>query len=143
MDISILLPTRARSDALMSSIQSLYDLADDPSTIEFLFGIDNDDVAGMENMLQNVIPWINKNSVNHKIIVSERFGYVNLHKYYNALAENSQGSWLFLWNDDAVMKTQSWDTKIREKSGEFKLLSVHANNDHPYSIFPILPKVWV
>ena len=65
MDISILLPTRGRSDALMSSIQSLYDLADDASTIELLFGMDKDDVIGMENMLHNVIPWIEQNSVKH------------------------------------------------------------------------------
>jgi len=83
MDISILLPTRGRSDALMSSIQSLYDLADDASTIELLFGMDNDDVIGLENMLHNVIPWIEKNSIKHKIVIFERLGYVNLHKYFN------------------------------------------------------------
>jgi hypothetical protein len=142
MDISILLPTRGRSDALMSSIQSLYDLADDTSTIELLFGMDKDDVTGMENMLHNVIPWIEQNSVKHKIVFFERLGYVNLHKYFNALAENSQGSGLFIWNDDAVMRTQGWDSRIREKTGEFKLLSVYAHNDHPYSIFPILPRTW-
>jgi hypothetical protein len=142
MDISILLPTRGRSDALMSSIQSLYDLADDPGTIEFLFGMDNDDVVGMENMLHNVIPWIEKYKVQHKIVIFERYGYNNLHKYVNGLAEHSQGSWLFFWNDDAVMQTAGWDARIREKSGEFKLLSVHTHNEHPYSIFPILPRKW-
>jgi hypothetical protein len=40
------------------------------------------------------------------------------------------------------MKTQSWDARIREKTGEFKLLSVHTHNEHPYSIFPILPRKW-
>jgi len=142
MDISILLPTRGRSHALMSSIQSLYDLAEDFSSIEILFGVDNDDVVGLENMLHNVIPWIEKNSVKHKIVIFERFGYNNLHKYVNGLAENSQGSWLFFWNDDAVMQTQAWDARIREKTGEFKLLSVHTHNEHPYSIFPILPRQW-
>ena len=142
MDISILLPTRGRSDALMSSIQSLYDLADDTSTIELLFGMDNDDVVGMENMLHNVIPWIEERKVQHKIVIFERYGYNNLHKYVNGLAEHSQGSWLFFWNDDAVMKTPGWDSRIREKTGEFKLLSVHTHNEHPYSIFPILPRAW-
>ena len=135
MDISILLPTRGRSDALMSSIQSLYDLADDPGTIEFLFGMDNDDVVGMENMLHNVIPWIEKYKVQHKVVIFERYGYNNLHKYVNGLAEHSQGSWLFFWNDDAVMQTAGWDSRIREKSGEFKLLSVHTHNEHPYAYF--------
>lgn len=142
MDISILLPTRGRSDALMSSIQSLYDLANDTSTIELLFGMDNDDVVGIENMLHNVIPWIDEHKVQHKIVIFERYGYNNLHKYVNGLAEHSQGSWLFFWNDDAVMQTQGWDARIREKTGEFKLLSVHTHNEHPYSIFPILPRAW-
>ena len=142
MDISILLPTRGRSDALMSSIQSLYDLAGDFSSIELLFGMDNDDVVGLENILQNVIPWIEETKIQHKIVIFERYGYNNLHKYVNGLAEHSQGSWLFFWNDDAVMKTQAWDTRIREKTGEFKLLSVHTHNEHPYSIFPILPRKW-
>ena len=87
MDISILLPTRGRSDALMSSIQSLYDLAEDFSSIELLFGMDNDDVVGMENMLHNVIPWIEATKINHKIVIFERYGYNNLHKYVNGLAE--------------------------------------------------------
>jgi hypothetical protein len=107
-----------------------------------LFGVDNDDVVGMENMLHNVCPWIEKNNIKHKIVVFEPQGYNNLHRYVNGLAENSQGSWLFFWNDDAVMKTAAWNSRIRERTGEFKLLSVYTHNDHPYSIFPILPREW-
>jgi hypothetical protein len=125
MDISILLPTRGRSDALMSSIKSLYDLADDFSSIELLFGVDNDDLVGLENMLHNVIPWIEKNSVKHKIVIFERFGYHNLHKYVNGLAENSQGSWLFFWNDDAVMKTPGWD--LANEGGQAAMIDLAYN----------------
>jgi hypothetical protein len=142
IDISILLPTRGRAQALMSSIQSLYTLAEDFDSIEILFGVDNDDVVGMENMLHNVCPWIEKNNIKHKIVVFEPQGYNNLHRYVNGLAEHSQGSWLFFWNDDAVMKTTAWDARLRERTGEFKLLSVYTHNDHPYSIFPILPREW-
>ena len=28
-------------------------------------------------------------------------------------------------------------------TGEFKCLSVHTHNDHPYSIFPIVPREWL
>ena len=49
---------------------------------------------------------------------------------------------MFVWNDDAVMKTQGWDTVIEQYTGEFKLLKVHTHNDHPYSIFPIVPRAW-
>lgn len=142
MDISVLLPTRGRSDALMSSIESLRSLAEDFGTIEILFGVDNDDVVGLENMLHNVLPWIETHKINHKIVVFEPYGYNNLHQYVNGLAENSQGAWLFFWNDDAVMTTTGWDARIRERTGEFKLLSVHTHNEHPYSIFPILPRTW-
>jgi len=142
IDISILLPTRGRAQALMSSIQSLYTLAEDFDSIEILFGVDNDDVVGMENILHNVCPWIEQNNIKHKILVFDPQGYNNLHRYVNGLAEHSQGSWLFFWNDDAVMKTAAWDVRIRERTGEFRLLSVYTHNDHPYSIFPILPRQW-
>jgi len=142
IDISVLLPTRGRAQALMNSIQSLYTLAEDFDSIEILFGVDNDDVVGMENMLHNVCPWIEKNNIKHKIVVFEPQGYNNLHRYVNGLAEHSQGSWLFFWNDDAVMKTKAWDGRIRDRTGEFKLLSVYTHNHHPYSIFPILPREW-
>ena len=142
MDISILLPTRGRSDALMRSLTSLRDLATDFSTIEILFGMDNNDAVGLENMLHHVIPWIEQHNIAHKIVIFEPMGYHNLHRYLNGLAESSKGHWLFFWNDDAIMKTQGWDTYIRGKTGEFKLLSVITHNEHPYSIFPIIPRAW-
>jgi hypothetical protein len=47
-----------------------------------------------------------------------------------------------VWNDDAVMETQDWDSVIEQYTGKFKLLKVHTHNDHPYSIFPIMPRAW-
>ena len=141
-DISILLPTRGRSDMLMRSLASLHDLATDFSTIEILFGMDNNDATGLDHFLHHVIPWIQKYNISHRVVIFEPMGYHNLHRYVNGLAEHSQGSWLFFWNDDAVMRTQGWDTYIRAHTGEFKLLSVITHNEHPYSIFPILPRDW-
>jgi hypothetical protein len=143
-DISILLPTRGRTDALMRSLTSLRDLATDFSTIEILFGMDKDDAIGLENMLHNVIPWIEQYNIAHKIVLFEPMGYQNLHRYLNGLAEhkNSQSNWLFFWTDLGIMKTQGWDTYIRAKTGDFKILSVITHNEHPYSIFPIIPCEW-
>lgn len=142
IDISILLPTRGRSHMLMRSLASLHDLATDFSTIEILFGMDNNDAVGLDNMLNHVIPWIEKYGIQHKIVIFEPMGYHNLHHYVNGLAEHARGTWMFFWNDDAVMKTQGWDTYIRAKTGEFRLLSVITHNEHPYSIFPIIPREW-
>lgn len=141
-DISILLPTRGRSEQLERSIYSLFELAADTNSIEILFGVDNDDAVGLEFFLSNIIPWINKNKINHKIIIFEPMGYHNLHVYLNSLAENSSGRWMFFWNDDAIMKTPNWDTYIRERVDDFKLLSVITHNEHPFSIFPIIPRQW-
>ena len=68
---------------------------------------------------------------------------MRLNEYLNELARHSQGSWLFFWNDDAVMKTQDWDQVIRDNGQEFNLLRAETNHEHPYAIFPILPKKWV
>ncbi len=61
----------------------------------------------------------------------------------NELALNSDASWLVFWNDDAVMETQDWDKEIIKHEGEFKLLAFHTHHDHPYSIFPIVPRKWL
>jgi hypothetical protein len=49
---------------------------------------------------------------------------------------------LFIWNDDAVMKTPGWDQVVKAHNGQFKVLKVHTHNEHPYSIFPIVPRAW-
>jgi hypothetical protein len=40
------------------------------------------------------------------------------------------------------METQGWDSVIEQYTGQFKLLKVHTHHDHPYSIFPIIPRAW-
>jgi hypothetical protein len=40
------------------------------------------------------------------------------------------------------MDTKGWDDVVRSYTGQFKLLKVHTHNDHPYSIFPIVPRAW-
>ena len=41
------------------------------------------------------------------------------------------------------MDTSGWDRQITKHTGEFKLLAVHTHHDHPYSIFPIVPREWL
>jgi hypothetical protein len=73
----------------------------------------------------------------------EPLGYSRLNEYINKLSENSSADWIFFWNDDAIMESQDWDIEIIKYTGEFKLLAVHTHNDHPYSIFPIVPREWL
>ena len=122
--ISILLPTRGRTDALKTSLDSLFDLADDVGKLELLLGMDDDDAASSQWVQENLLPDLDN-------------------VYVNALARHSSGDWFFFWNDDAVMLTQGWDTRVREKTSEFCCIRIPTHNCHPYAIFPIIPRAWL
>lgn len=140
-NIAVLLPTRGRTQSLTDSVTSLIARAKDPSKIQFILGFDNDDTVGLDHF-ENIIQPILNEHVTYEALSFTSMGYVGLNRYYNALAKNANADWLFVWNDDAVMNTQDWDDVIAQNTGEFKLLKVHTHNEHPYSIFPIVPCAW-
>jgi glycosyltransferase involved in cell wall biosynthesis len=140
--ISIMIPTRKRPQRLKSSIKSLLDLAHDPSQLEILIAVDNDDKESMESIKQDIVPWLAEQGVGCTCLEFQRAGYANLHVYYNELAEWAHGRWLMIWNDDAVMKSQDWDSSIRSYDDDFCVLAFDTHNKHPYSIFPVIPRAW-
>ena len=143
IDISILLPTRGRPKPLEQCLRTLLDRAKDPSRIEVMLAFDNDDAENIKHFVDVIQPYLEDLGVEYSAIQFERLGYMRLNEYLNELAQHSQGSGLFFWNDDAVMKTQDWDQVIRDNAQEFYLLRAETNHEHPYAIFPILPKKWV
>lgn len=141
--ISILLPTRGRREALLKSLNSLLDTASDPTRLEFLLGIDEDDDGIKEYIEQNVAPLMKEHAVECRANIFKPLGYENLHTYVNTLATNANGDWLMFWNDDGIMLTENWDDVIESYNGQFKLLAPKDNHDgHPYAIFPIVPMDW-
>jgi hypothetical protein len=140
--LSILLPTRGRTEMLRRSVQSLIDLADNYQQIQFMFAFDRDDAVGQEYFKTSLKPYLDSVRAVYTAMVFEPLGYIRLHVYNNKLAEKTDSDWLVIWNDDAVMETQGWDTEITKYTGDFKLLAFHTHNDHPYSIFPIIPRKW-
>lgn len=141
--ISILLPTRGRTDALSRSIISLFNRAVDIPSLQLMLGFDSDDNIGMDHFNQSVKPWLDDKGVDYTALVFEPMGYHKLNEYVNSLALASDADWVFFWNDDALMETTGWDKIIASYTGQFKLLSVHTHKDHPYSIFPIVPRAWL
>jgi hypothetical protein len=141
-DIAILLATRGRQEPLMRSLQSLVDLADNAKRIQFMLAFDRDDAVGLDYFVSTVQPWMDQQGLRYHAEVFEPMGYINLHKYNNAMAAKTASDWLVIWNDDAVMETQGWDTVIASYTGQFQLLAFHTHRDHPYSIFPIVPRAW-
>jgi hypothetical protein len=141
-DIAILLATRGRTDSLSRSIRSLVDLADNIKSVQIMFAFDKDDSVGPSHFLTDIKPMLDQAGVSYTAMNFEPMGYVNLHKYNNAMAARTNSRWLVIWNDDAVMQTKGWDSKIMGYHEQFKLLAFRTHNLHPYSIFPIVPRKW-
>jgi hypothetical protein len=140
--ITVLLPTRSRTHALTESVTSIVTQAQNPSRIQILFGFDTDDEVGLAHFENVIQPFLDDRGVTYEAQAFESMGYAGLNRYYNHLGQSAQADWLFVWNDDAVMNTQGWDQVIESYTGQFKLLKVHTHNEHPYSIFPIVPRAW-
>jgi len=141
-EISVLLPTRGRTESLKTSLLSLIDLANDPSALQFFLGFDKDDQATKKWFIDNVLPIMEERQIFCVVFEFEPLGYGRLNEYVNSLASHANGRWLMFWNDDAVMETSGWDTKITEYNGQFKVLRMTTHNAHPYAIFPIVPREW-
>ena len=142
-DIAVLLPTRGRDGMLERSVKSLIDLADNYERVQIMLAFDEDDEVGTRHFVENLQPWLDSLRVNYTAMSFKPLGYIRLNEYVNELARASDARWLVFWNDDAVMQTQSWDSRIMEWEGQFKLLAFHTHRDHPYSIFPIVPRAWL
>lgn len=142
-DIAILLPTRGRAESLERSICSLVDNADEIKRVQLMFGFDDDDTVGATHFAEVIQPYLDKKKVNYTALSFEPMGYIRLNEYVNELARNSDARWLVFWNDDAIMHSQHWDTDIMKYEGQFKVLAFDTHNKHPYSIFPIVPRMWL
>jgi hypothetical protein len=129
--ISVLLPSRGRPKALVDSIDSLLNHAERPGGIEILIAADPDDPA----TARADIPW--QATV---WTAPERYGYDRLHEYVNRLANRATGDWLMLWNDDARMLTEHWDTLVAEHPPA--ALWPHSNDVPGCNTFPLWPRTW-
>ncbi len=141
-EIAVLIPTHKRTQGLSKSVFSLLDHAHSLDKIQFLFGIDNNDDIALQHFSKVIQPRLDRLGANYKAIGFEPMGYAGLNLYFDGLAAHADADWYFCWSDDAVMETDHWDQHIESCTGEFRLLKVHAHNEHPYSIFPIIPAEW-
>lgn len=143
MKISILLPTRGRTEVLKTSLMSLLDNVKEANEIEIILGMDEDDTDVISYVKDELGPILQEKGVETKANIFKPLGYTKLHQYVNTLAGNASGDWLFFWNDDCLMETKNWDEVINSYTGQFKLLAPNDNHDgHPYAILPIVPKDW-
>lgn len=139
--ISVLLPTRGRVRQLQESMESLLFLAEAAWDVEIMLAVDPDDEATLYAMEYEEQP-----EQLHVWYAPERYGYKGLHHYINELAGRAHGEWLMLWNDDARMMTEDWDTIIEEAQRTVTppggVLWMMANHDQGGNLFPVWPRAW-
>ena len=140
--LGVLLPTRGRTDALTRSIFSLVNRTKNLKDIKLMIGFDEDDTVGIDHFTNNIQAELDRRGVNWEAMVFEPIGYIRLNEYVNELAKRCDASWYMFWNDDAMMDTTNWDEHIIDRN-DFRILAVHTHKEHPYSIFPIVPRDWL
>jgi hypothetical protein len=122
--ISVLVPSRRRAVMLAESIRSL-----GTEDIEILVYVDNDDpqMDGYISLTSDIVT----------ILIGKRYGYTQLHEYYNTLARLSKGDWLMVWNDDAEMMTPGW-TKLLHRPIQPEVINFDTNKQN--NLFPLISR---
>lgn len=143
--ISVLLPTRQRTDLVRRSLHSLLATSLNPSDIEILIAYDEDDSESHEFFASGEwTQWILEHNTQARVFQVPRWGYRQLQEYYNFLSTHSRGEWLLNWNDDAMMETQAWDDAVRQNNDWRMLLHMTCSNlVMRCSIFPLFHRDWI
>jgi hypothetical protein len=137
--ISILLPTRGRPEHLTNTIASLHNTAVDKAAIEYLLWIDADDQPTVAQALHLIAQ-----GVAIRFIVGPRVGYKNMQIMVNKLCAIAEGDWLWLFNDDALCRTEGWDQQIANMpipagcSPEIALFGQDSGPKYSPWLFPVM-----
>ena len=134
---TFLCPTRGRPESFVKSVESLRSTAYDPGCFEVLAYVDRDDPSA------DVYTSLDMPGV--RVHVGPSLGYARLHECIASIVGASQGVWVWLWNDDAVMDTEHWDLKIRKVPVNQVLCpdTNHQSHATGLNVFPAVPKAWV
>lgn len=148
MNISLLCPTRNRSQKLEKLITSINDTISNSLTeVELLFMIDTDDLISIAKIIE-LQP---KAKFEIKKFITSKSEYLN-RDYYNVLAKNARGFLLFAIGDDVEFKSKDWDKILLEKISEYfhknsriwdNILYISVNEENStakHPCFPIITK---
>lgn len=102
---SFLLATRNRKEMAAQAIDSIYSLAEDKTSMEFILKIDDDDANTIDFYMKLV-----KMGLPIKAIISPRgVGYKQMHIWVNQMAFMASGDWQMIMNDDILFTDHKWD----------------------------------
>lgn len=131
--LSLLLPTRGRPKLLLRFLDSVLATAKDPSTLEIVLAIDDDDPS-YDNL---PLPPLNIITLKGK---KASMGVLNTRCF-----KASSGKLVMLANDDLIMKTPHWDSILLQTASSYPdgifLLHVHDGmKNGSFPCFPILSR---
>ncbi len=112
--ISLLTPTRERVDKCCRYINSIVSTASDPSRIEALFYVDDDDPQLSE--YRSKLPQAGKKLGNLQIVSGP---FITVSREWNVLAELCQGNALAMGNDDIIYCEKGWDDRLEKEAKAF------------------------
>lgn len=128
--VSVLLPTRQRVTLMRESVASLLATATAPASVEVLLAVDRDDAETLA-----ALPTL---PVAVRSIVVPRFGFPQLHEYFNLQARIARGRWLLIWNDDKIMESAGWDQVLAETPPCVGWLA----SNQRWNTSPAVPRAW-
>jgi hypothetical protein len=108
--ISLLVPTRGRPESMQRFCEACFTTAHHPDSIEVLFYIDSDDevsLAYMQTVAQDS---------RIRCVVGPR---IYLAEAWNVLCRASRYDIVMQTGDDAVFKTEGWDSRVLEEFKKF------------------------
>jgi hypothetical protein len=133
VDISLLVPTRGRVELVGRLVQSLIDTTTDLARIELVLYIDDDDLESQQ--------WADDRMRVIKVVGPA----ATMGTYNSVCLKASSGRVVVLLNDDVVVRSQDWDTRVLELDRRFDDQVYLGYGDdclkrHRVSTFPILSR---
>jgi nucleoside-diphosphate-sugar epimerase len=126
MDISIIIPTKNRVNAVNELVDSIVTTSDNFGRIEICFYIDFDDTVSRQGILDLMTKY---GTAHIKCATSEE--KLNLSQMWNhAYTQSSTGEIIMLCADDIRFRTKSWDTAVKREFSlvDDKILLVFGND---------------
>lgn len=128
--VSVLLPTRKRVAFLKRCIQSLVDTASKPDNFEVILRIHRDDSETIE-----ALPELLSMAAVRVVIGMQYRGYDDLARFYEEAVAISNGTWVWVMNDDIVVESSFWDEIVLGIRHRQKVIVMPAENRLNESVY--------
>lgn len=144
INFSVLMCSRSRPEILEQNVTNIKLLASDPDSVQILIGADDDDLPTVDKVRE-----LQDQFINIELSVYPRFK--NLHKFYNLLASQAAGRYIWGMNDDSFMEYPNFDIDFAnqiegliaphpDRIGYFAISSNSSDTLGDYGEFPIVTR---